>query len=179
MTNTQQPEQQPEQRSEEQPTPPPSRFRRSVQPKLMKLANVPMRQVLALPVPTPLGSRLMLAHIVGRRTGKHYRQPISYVRDGDVLLTPGGGKWKLNLDPATPVRLRIRGHDHTASPELVRDQAEVTRLLAVMSAANPALQRFVPLPKDPDGNPDQKALAQAIRYGFCIVRWHLEEPAAA
>lgn len=155
----------------------PPQFRRHLQPKIMNMANVPMRRILGLPIPTPLGSRLMLAHIIGRKTGKLYKQPISYVHDGNVLLTPGGGKWKLNLDPATPVRLRIRGRDHLARPELVRDQAEVTRLLAVMSAANPALERFVPLPKDADGNPDQHALNQAIRHGFCIVRWHLDEAA--
>ncbi|BCJ37288.1 hypothetical protein Athai_47910 [Actinocatenispora thailandica] len=149
-------------------------LRRRIQPKLMNLANVPMRGLLGLPVATPLGGRLMLAYIHGRRTGKLYKQPISYVRDGEVLLTPGGGKWKLNLDPATAVRLRIRGRDRVARPDLVRDQAEVTRLLAIMSAANPALQRFVPLPKDASGRPDQQALAQALRHGFCIVRWRLE-----
>lgn len=52
-----------------------------------------MRAVLGLPFPTPLGKRLMLVDITGRKTGRHYRQPVSYVRHGDVLLTPGGGKW--------------------------------------------------------------------------------------
>lgn len=33
----------------------------------------------------------MLASFTGRKTGRHYRQPLSYVRDGDILLTPGGG----------------------------------------------------------------------------------------
>ena len=37
----------------------------------------------------------------------------------------------------------------------------------------------VPLPKDPDGNPDQQALAQAIKRGFCIVRRRRTETAAA
>ena len=72
----------------------------------------------ASPIATPLGRNLMLAFIVGRKTGKLYRQPVSYVRDGDVLLTPGGGRWKLNLDPTVPVRLRIRGADVTVTPEL-------------------------------------------------------------
>jgi hypothetical protein len=157
----------------------PPQLRRRLQPKIMKMANSPMRRVLGLPFATPLGGRLMLAHIVGRKTGKLYKQPISYVREGNLLLTPGGGKWKLNLDPGTPVRLRIRGRDHTARPELVRDQTEVTRLLDVMSAANPALERFVPLPKDRDGKPDQQALAQAIQHGFCIVRWHLDDTVTA
>ena len=63
----------------------------------MKRVNVPMRLVLGMPFPTPLGGRLMLVYFTGRKTGRPYRQPVSYVRDGDVLLTPGGGKWKLNL----------------------------------------------------------------------------------
>ena len=57
----------------------------------MRIVNIPMRIVLGLPVATPPGKRLMLAFIVGRKTGKTYRQPMSYVRDGETLLTPGGG----------------------------------------------------------------------------------------
>jgi hypothetical protein len=56
-----------------------------------------MRLILGLPTSTPLGKRLMLAYLTGRKSGRHYRQPISYVRDGGTLLTPGGGRWKLNL----------------------------------------------------------------------------------
>jgi hypothetical protein len=153
--------------------------KRRKQARLMNTLNVPMRRVLGLPIATPLGKRLMLAYIVGRKSGRLYRQPLSYIRDGETLLTPGGGKWKLNLDPAKPVRLRIRGHDVQARPELVRDQDEVVRLLGVMEAANPAAGRFIPLPKGPDGKPEPQPLAQAIKYGFCIVRWHLDETAAA
>jgi hypothetical protein len=65
----------------------------------MRLVNLPMRRILALPFPTPLGKRLMLAYLTGRSSGKSYRQPVSYVKDGDSLLTPGGGNWKLNLEP--------------------------------------------------------------------------------
>lgn len=58
----------------------------------MRLLNVPMRVALTLPFPTPLSRRLMLVYLTGRRSGRHYRQPLSYVRDGDQLLTPGGGR---------------------------------------------------------------------------------------
>lgn len=67
-------------------TPTPARRRR--QARLMRLVNIPMRALLQLPLPTPLGSRLMLVTITGRRTGRRYCQPVSYVRDGDTLLTP-------------------------------------------------------------------------------------------
>jgi hypothetical protein len=152
---------------------------RRIQARVMNVVNVPMRRMLALPFPTPPGKRLMLAYITGRKTGKIYRQPISYVRDGATLLTPGGGKWKLNLTDGTPVRLRIRGHDHYARPELVRDQATIVELLDVLAAGNPMASRFIALPKDPDGRPDPQRLALAIKNGFCIVRWHLEQRAPA
>jgi hypothetical protein len=67
-----------------------------------------MRLVLGLPFSTPLGKRLMLVHLVGRKTGKHYKQPISYVRDEDVLLTPGWGtmeaqpcRWSTDARPSS------------------------------------------------------------------------------
>jgi hypothetical protein len=51
-------------------------------------------------------------------------------------------------------------------------------LLAVMTAANPAVSAFVGVPKGPNGRLDQGHLETAVRYGFRIVRWHLEAGAA-
>jgi len=42
---------------------------RRLQASVMRIVNIPMRVVLGLPVATPLGKRLMLAFIVGRKTG--------------------------------------------------------------------------------------------------------------
>jgi hypothetical protein len=84
-----------------------------------------MRAVLSLPFATPLGGNLMLISYTGRKSGKAYRQPVSYVRDGDVLLTPGGGRWTLNLAGERPVRIRLRGRAMPVRPELVTDPAEL------------------------------------------------------
>jgi F420H(2)-dependent quinone reductase len=151
-------------------------LRRRVQARVMRMVNVPMRVVLGLPVATPLGGRLMLVTIIGRKTGKVYRQPLSYVRQGTTLLTPGGGKWKLNLRDDQPVPIRLRGHDILARPELVKDLDEIERLLTVMAAANRSVNAFVGIPKGPDGRLDRTRLQTAVRYGFRIVRWHLDEP---
>jgi deazaflavin-dependent oxidoreductase (nitroreductase family) len=138
----------------------------------MKRVNVPMRLVLGMPFPTPLGGRLMLVYFTGRKTGRPYRQPVSYVRDGDVLLTPGGGKWKLNLRTGEPVMIRLRGRDVTAWPELVRNFEEVDRLLRQMMAQNPRLTSFVPFIGS-DGAIDRANMQTALEHGFCIVRWRL------
>lgn len=151
---------------------------RRVQTRVFKVVNVPMRFILGLRVPTPLGRNLMLAFIVGRKTGKTYRQPLSYVRDGDALLTPGGGRWKLNLVSGTPVRIRLRGSDITATPELVSDVDEVRSLLATMAAGNPAAGRMVGIQRGPDGSFDRDGVERAVQYGFRVVRWHPNGSAA-
>ena len=156
----------------EQPKPP---LARRIQASVMSLVNVPMRIVLGLPVATPLGKRLMLAFIVGRKTGRTYHQPLSYVRDGNTLLTPGGGKWKWNLQDEKPVRLRMRGRDFYARPELVEEINEVDRLLSVILESNPSAGSFVRIPKNPDGGLDRTRLQTAVDYGFRVVRWHLDD----
>ncbi len=148
---------------------------RELQRRVFRVVNVPMRVILGLPFATPLSGRLMLLFLTGRKTGKSYRQPVSYVRDGDVLLTPGGGNWKLNLADGRPVRVRLRGRDVSLRPEAVADTAEVERLLGVMTAASPMAARFVAIPKGADGRLDPAKLDAAVRHGFRIIRWHPQQ----
>jgi hypothetical protein len=147
-------------------------LRRRVQTRAFRVINVPMRALLSMPFATPLGRNLMLAYITGRKTGRVYRQPLSYVRDGDVLLTPGGGNWKLNLSAGVPVRLRLRGKDVMAAPEVVSNFDEIRDLLTVLVAANPRAAAFIGVPRDQDGRFDRAGLENAVRYGFRIVRWY-------
>lgn len=152
--------------------PDPAALRRRA--RIMRAVNVPMRAVLSLPFATPLSANLMLVCYTGRKTGKAYRQPVSYARDGGTLLTPGGGRWTLSLAGGRPVRLRLRGREVAARAELIAEPAEVERLLGVIAAGNPGATRFIPIPRRPDGRLDPDALAAALSHGFRIVRWHLE-----
>jgi len=142
-----------------------------VMPIVFRIVNVPMRFILGRPTSTPLGKRLMLVYLTGRKSGRQYKQPVSYVRDGETLLTPGGGRWKLNLVEGESTHVRLRGRDISLRPELVRDPVEVDRLLGVMSAKNPMVGRFVPIPKGADGHYDRDRLGLAIEHSFCIIRW--------
>jgi hypothetical protein len=63
---------------------------RRIQVRMIRVINVPIRAVLELPFATPLSGRLMLSFLTGRKTGKSYGQPLSYVRQGTTLLTPDG-----------------------------------------------------------------------------------------
>lgn len=153
----------------------PPRMRR--QATLMRVINVPMRRILALPFPTPLSKRLMLVYLTGRRSGRSYRQPVSYVQDGGSLLTPGGGNWKLNLEPGRPERLRLDGRDVSARPELIDDVDEIDEALFTMTSVNPRTASFIPIARREDGHFDRDGLINAVAHGFRIVRWHLEPSA--
>jgi hypothetical protein len=142
----------------------------------MRIINVPMRRILALPFSTPLSKRLMLLYLTGRRTGRSYRQPVSYVRVGDVLLTPGGGNWKLNLEAGRPERIRLNGRDVSARPDLIDDVDEIDSALMTMAAVNPRTASFVPIPRRDDGHFEPAGLTKAVNHGFRIVRWHLDGP---
>jgi hypothetical protein len=155
----------------------PARMRR--QARLMRALNVPMRRILALPFSTPLSKRLMLLYLTGRRSGRSYRQPVSYVKVGDSLLTPGGGNWKLNLEPGRPERIRLDGRDISARPELLDDIDEIDDALMTMTVANPRTARFIPIARRDDGHFDRNGLIKAVAHGFRIVRWdvrRLERP---
>jgi hypothetical protein len=156
----------------DEPRPPLSRrLMMRLMPRVFRVVNVPMRSILRLPIATPLGKRLMLVYLAGRNTGRQYRQPVSYIRDRETLLTPGGGRWKFNLVEDQPTHVRLGGRDLSLRPELVHDPTEVDRLLQIMSAKNPMVARFVPIPKTADGHYDRDRLDLAIRHGFRIVRW--------
>jgi hypothetical protein len=144
----------------------------------MRVINVPMRWLLRLPFATPLSSQLMLVSLTGRRTGRMYLQPVSFVRDGKTLLTPGGGPWKFNLREGECIHLRLGGRDRLARPELIRDVDEVERLLRTMMAVNPRIASFAPV-AGPDGQIDHGRVPDAVQYGFAIVRWHFDCPPPA
>jgi hypothetical protein len=139
----------------------------------MRVINVPMRRILALPFPTPLSKRLMLLYLTGRRSGRSYRQPVSYVRDGGSLLTPGGGNWKPNLEPGRPERIRLDGRMVMARPELVDNVDEIDKALMTMTSLNRRTANFIPIARQDDGHFERQGLTTAVAHGFRIVRWNL------
>ena len=60
-----------------------------------------MRLVLGSRAHRMMSGQLMLLSFTGRRTGRSYTTPVSYVREGTNLLVPGGGAWWKNLRPET------------------------------------------------------------------------------
>jgi hypothetical protein len=96
---------------------PPENLRRRA--RILRVVNVPMRLLLRLPFRTPLNAKLMLLSFTGRKTGRAYLQPVSYVPDRDTLLTPAGGN-EAESNEGEPIRVWLR--QDRARPEFVRNE---------------------------------------------------------
>jgi deazaflavin-dependent oxidoreductase (nitroreductase family) len=134
--------------------------------------------VMLLPFQTPMSRRLILLSYTGRKSGKPYTIPVSFVKQDESLLIPGGGAWKKNLENGLAVRVRLYGKDRMAKPEVIKDPDEVEQLVHFMMTANPAVSRFIGVPKQPDGHPNRQELEKALAGGFAVVRLHLVPQAA-
>jgi len=72
--------------------------------RVMGALNALPKFVLRLPFQTPMSRRHVLLKYTGRKSGRSYTVPVSYVEQGDTLLIPGGGAWKKTLEHGSPDR---------------------------------------------------------------------------
>jgi deazaflavin-dependent oxidoreductase (nitroreductase family) len=121
-----------------------------------------------------MSRHLMLLTFTGRRTGRPYSTPVSYVREGNTLLLPGGGGWWKNLRDGRRTRVRLRGAWRTVTCEVIAEPVAVAQVLRRMLAANPAIAVFTGVRLGPDGHPDARALDREQRRGFVVVRLNLD-----
>ena len=124
-----------------------------------------------------MSGQLLLVSFTGRRSGRHYTRPVSYVRHGNELLIPGGGKWWRNLGSG-PVSVRLRGTWLRVTPEVVTDSRGMAEMLGRMMASSRAVQVFTGIGRGRDGRPRPEDLERERRRGFVVVRFRLQDKAS-
>lgn len=139
---------------------------------VMRYFNPFIRLVLGSKAHRMMSGRLMLLSFTGRRSGRSYTTPVSYVREGANLLVPGGGAWWKNLTSGA-ARVRLQGTWHVVTPEVIREPLALSAVLGQMLAMNPAIGVFTGIPRGSDGQPLAKSLEREWRRGFVVVRLHL------
>lgn len=121
-----------------------------------------------------MSRRLMLLTFTGRRTGRSYTTPVSYVRDGSALLVPSAGRWKRNLGDRRPARVQLCGEWLEVTSEVITELDALTGILGRMLNLNPTIALFTGIWKGSDGRPDLSALDRARNRGFAVVRLQLK-----
>jgi deazaflavin-dependent oxidoreductase (nitroreductase family) len=116
----------------------------------------------------------MLLGWTGRKSGRSYTTPVSYVREGDRVFVTTGDRWWRNLDGGGPVRLLIAGRSRTGTATPVTDREERIAVHARLFRERPFFRRLAGLPAAPGGGADPADVARAVDAGRMLVRIDLD-----
>jgi hypothetical protein len=96
--------------------------------------------------------------------------PVAYTwHDGALLVgTPFG--WGRNLRTGEPVDIRFKGKRRPADVQVFTDEANVTKLFAVMCSDNRNFAKFNKIAFDAGGQPNAQDLRKAWAGGARAIR---------
>jgi|SRR5690606_1697008 len=137
----------------------------------MPAASVLMNAVPTLTLRAPLvhhamSHRYLLLQFTGRRSGRRYRTPVAYVRDGEDLLISTDSPWWRNLVARPDVTVRLRGRVRDATTRELTDRREAVAALERLVRGVPGYRRAAGI-SEPLGD---ETLRQAIDAGRHVFR---------
>jgi hypothetical protein len=111
--------------SDREPT---AEVRRRTPPQaLVDAINPLVRWLAASRFHRPVDGSLVVLHVTGRRTGRHYDIPVGYVRLGDRLLVTTQHRWRTNLRGRKSLDATVCGVRRTVRLRLDEDPVSIAR----------------------------------------------------
>lgn len=141
---------------------------------VLRAWNPVMRVLLGSPLHWPLSRWFAVLSWSGRKTGRRYSTPVSYVREGTTAWVTTGDRWWHNLADGATVAIRIRGRVHEGRGIAVTDRAESQREHHRLFAGNAWFRRLAGIPGGRGSGPDPESLDQALAAGRVLIRIELE-----
>lgn len=116
--------------------------------------NKLMTLILRSPLHGLVSSKVMLITFTGRKSGRSYTTPVSYMQRGDTITLFTHGQWWKNCRDGAPVWLRIRGRDLKGSAQtVVEDKDAIAEALAEHLRFNHIDAKAYGVTYSPDGSP--------------------------
>jgi deazaflavin-dependent oxidoreductase (nitroreductase family) len=91
-----------------------------------------------------LSKNFMTLDFKGRKSGKSYRVPVNYTRQGELLITYSYRErtWWRNLRGGALVVLRLEGKDIQAASRVIENDAEVANALSIYLHQMPQMAKY-------------------------------------
>ena len=135
---------------------------------LLRIWNPAMKAILRSPVHWPLSRWFAVISWTGRKTGRRYSTPVSYVLGDSAMWVTTGDRWWRNVGEG--MELRLRGHAREATPTVITDPAESQREHQRLFRKHRWFRWLSGIPGDGKGGADPAALERAIGAGRVLVR---------
>lgn len=137
-----------------------------IEPLVYKIVNPFMKAFLRSPFHGSLSGSLAILHFRGRKSGREFETPLSYVREDSTicLLSAQTTNWWKNLrDEGTPVRIEIARETLTGKTRLWEGDSEAlrTRVRRYLCTL-PRDAKFYAVELDEQGQPVEESLAKAF-----------------
>lgn len=97
--------------------------------KLIDFFNPVVRGVLRSPLHAAVDKAFLMLHITGRKSGRHYDIPVSYLDLDGHLLAVTHHVWRANLRGGADIEVTYRGRRQPARAELDENPASVAATL--------------------------------------------------
>ena len=114
----------------------------------------------------------VLITFTGRRSGKTYTFPVSYVRDGNTLMIISRREhsWWKNFRGGILVTLYLQGHNLKARGEVFTDTEIVANKLLMFLRQFPGYQRLMHMKLDSEGQPENPEAFQRFVQAMVIIQ---------
>lgn len=129
-----------------------------------KLFNRVVVALLDSPLHGLLSGSMAVIEYTGRKSGKTYRVPVEYIRDGDALLvfSQAGRVWWRNFETEAPVSLRLQGQTVEAvAQSTLGDVETLGRAMQVCLTKHPNRAGWYGLELDAHDTPTDDSLREA------------------
>jgi hypothetical protein len=140
--------------------------------RLITLMNPLVRGLLASPLHAAVDAGLLTLHLTGRRTGRRYDIPVSYIDLDGRLIVVTQHRWRANLRGGQDIEVTHRGQRRPAHAEVDEEPASVGVALRHLTerAGWHVVRRLTGLATTDDLAPTLDELETAARaYDLAVV----------
>jgi|SRR5450755_299818 deazaflavin-dependent oxidoreductase (nitroreductase family) len=138
--------------------------------RIVKVVNALPKLILRSPLHGLMSKQILLLTYTGRKSGKRYTVPITYVEVSETLLLATDRPWWKNLRGGAQVQVWLRGKKREARTEVVTDEATINELYRSMLSEHPAQGWFMDIKPGPDGWPNPEDLHRAVERGVAVIK---------
>ena len=122
---------------------------------MRSVINPAMIRLLRSSLHRTMSGNILLITFTGRKTGRLFTTPLSYMQEGDTVYCLTDGRWAENLVDGAAVTLRLRGEDvHGAATAYLREPARVAAVMMRFFERVPRDAKFYGVRLESSGKPD-------------------------